>query len=124
MCPPEANASECSGPEYRGFYLATDEVALANALSQIIGALNSCQIELSLPPPVPSYVAVKVTAANGKSTQIFQKGSGSESADGAWFYTDGSNRIIQLEGTACTTIAAGAGGTFEIWYGCTSVPIF
>jgi hypothetical protein len=123
-CPPDASASSCAGEEYRGFYLATDQAALADALKRIIGSLNSCQIELSTPPPVPSYVAVKVTGADGKSKQIFQKGSGSETADGAWSYTDGNSRIIQLEGPACTTISAGAGGTFEIWYGCTAVPVF
>ena len=39
-------------------------------------------------------------------------------------YTDATNSIIQIDGPACTTISVGAGGTFEIWYGCTSVPIF
>jgi Mg-chelatase subunit ChlD len=124
-CPPGASASACTGAAYTGFYLATDESALADALGKIIGAVSSCQIQLDTAPPVPAFVAVKVTYAAGHSTQVFQKGSGSESATvGSWSYVDGQSRVLELDGPACDTIAAGAGGTFEIWFGCTAVPIF
>jgi hypothetical protein len=123
-CPAGASASACSGAAYTGFYLATDEGALRSALNQIMVSLNSCQVQLDSVPPNPSYVAVKVTDASGKSVQVFQKGTPSVSSAGTWFYADGDNKVIQLEGQACSTISAGAGGTFEIWFGCDSVPIF
>ena len=123
-CPPGASASTCSGAAYTGFYLATDQTALASALAKIAGAVNSCQIQLSQTPPNPSFVAVKVTDASGKASQVFEKGSGKEGAAGSWFYSDSSNTVVQLEGAACSTISAGAGGNFEIWYGCDAVPIF
>jgi len=123
-CPAGASASACAGATYTGFYLATDQTALTAALSKIMGAINSCQIQLQVAPPNPSFVAVKVTDTSGQSVQVFQKGSGSETAAGTWSYVDVANSVIQLEGAACNTISAGAGGTFEIWYGCDSVPIF
>jgi Mg-chelatase subunit ChlD len=123
-CPPGASASACIGSTYTGFYLATDQSALTAALTKIMGAINSCQIQLQAVPPNPSFVAVKVTDTSGKSVQVFQKGSGSETSAGAWSYVDTGNSVIQLEGAACNTISAGAGGTFEIWFGCDSVPIF
>ena len=124
VCPPGASASTCTGAAYTGFYLATDQAALASALSKIVGSVNSCQIQLSQLPPDPSFVAVKVTDASGNSSQIFQKGSGAETSAGDWSYADAGKTVVQLEGPACNTISAGAGGTFEIWFGCTSVPIF
>jgi hypothetical protein len=124
ICPPGAGASTCTGSAYTGFYLATDQAGLASALNKIIGAVNSCQIQLSKLPPDPSFVAVKVTDAAGNSSQIFQKGSGAETSAGAWSYVDAGNTVVQLEGAACSTISAGAGGTFEIWFGCNSVPVF
>ena len=123
-CPAGASASACTGAAYTGFYLATDQAALTSALTKIMGAINSCQIQLQAVPPNPSYVAVKVTDASGKSVQVFQKGSGSETSAGTWAYVDAESSVIQLEGAACNTISAGAGGTFEIWFGCDSVPIF
>jgi hypothetical protein len=123
-CPPGASASSCSGAAYAGFYLATDQTALANALAKIMGTVNSCQIQLSSTPPNPDYVAVKVTDSSGKSVQIFQKGPAAVSPAGSWAYVDSGKSVIQREGPACSTISAGAGGTFEIWYGCDAVPIF
>jgi hypothetical protein len=123
-CPAGASASACAGAAYTGFYLATDKAALTTALAQIMGAVNTCQIQLKSTPSNPSFVAVKVTDASGKPSQVFQKGSGKETAAGTWSYVDSANSVIQLEGAACNTISAGAGGTFEIWFGCDSVPIF
>jgi hypothetical protein len=123
-CPAGASASACAGAAYTGFYLATDQAALTAALTKIMGAINSCQIQLQAAPPNPSFVAVKVTDASGKSAQVFQKGSGNETSAGTWAYVDTANNVIQLGGAACDTISAGAGGTFEIWFGCDSVPIF
>jgi hypothetical protein len=123
-CPAGASASACTGAAYTGFYLATDQAALTAALTQIMGAINSCQIQLQVAPPNPTFVAVKVTDASGNSVQVFQKGSGNETSVGTWSYVDAGNSVIQLEGAACNTISAGAGGTFEIWFGCDSVPIF
>lgn len=120
-CPSGASASQCTGPEYLGFYLATDQAKLVAAFKSIIGNLNTCQIQLSNLPPNPQQVAVAITDANGKTSAIYQ-GNGAN-PEGEWHYTDGTHTGIQVTGNACKTIAAGAGGKVQIWYGCTIPPI-
>jgi hypothetical protein len=121
VCPSGAKSSECSTPDFFGFYPATDKAQLIAVFQAIVGTLNTCTIQLNTVPPNPKQVAVAITDANGKTTAIYQ-GNGS-GPDGDWSYKDSTNTAIQVNGAACKTIAAGAGGKVQIWYGCTVPPI-
>jgi hypothetical protein len=121
-CPAGAKKSECSAPEFFGFYPATDKAELLAVFQSIVGTLNTCQIQLDTVPPNPDLVAVAITDAQGQRVAIYPSGAGADAA-GAWTYTDGSHTGIQVSGQACQTIARGAGGKVDIWYGCTVPPI-
>ncbi len=110
------NGGEAQTGGATSYYAATDQAALQTALAQIVGKVASCTLPLPGKPQAPTNVIVE---DEGTKTQIPRDTNHAE----GWDYTDSSDTVIQLYGSACSNVTNGTYSNVEILEGCPGTPI-
>ena len=91
------------------YYLASNKADLISALGIITGKIADCTFPLTMVPPSPDDVAVKIGPTRVSKDTTHSNG---------WDYTAG-NAAIQVYGAACDRVKAGAAGDdVSITFGC------
>ena len=96
------------------FYLASTQVEIEMALTEITGEVASCIFDLDPPPPVPDNIAVDFSGMRAERDPSLQNG---------WEYTKDDHSQLQVYGAWCERIQAGARSAVNIKYGCPEMTI-
>jgi len=94
------------------FYLSESQTDLVNAIKAITGQISSCTFPLSMPPPVPAHIAVKVSGVKAPQDTMHLDG---------WDYTDGTFTAVQVYGSWCDMIKNAAANMVTIIFGCADI---
>ncbi|MET0384726.1 MAG: vWA domain-containing protein [Polyangiales bacterium] len=98
-----------------GYYLATNQDELVDAMQRITGSVASCRFPLASAPPDPEHVGVQL------GTQTVPKDDASQ--DG-WNYVGTTQTEIELFGPACEQVMSGSAQPVNVVFGCKNDPLF
>jgi Mg-chelatase subunit ChlD len=98
-----------------GYYLATDQQQLADALARITGSVASCRFPLSSAPPDPAHVGVMIGSTLIKKDTIMKDG---------WNYSNQAMTELELYGAACSIVMSGNAQPVHVVFGCRDDKLF
>jgi hypothetical protein len=110
------NGGEAQTGAATSFYSVSDTTSLETALTNIIGLVASCTIQLTGVPADQTNVAVSVDDASGTPTKV------PEDPTNGWTYTDATDTAIELHGTYCDGVKGGTYSNVNFVYACPGSP--